>query len=729
MACARSRATSVIAASILSASRLEAMAGPRPVAISMNESLVEVSPSTLMQLNERSATRSSMSCNTLRGTAASVATKPSMVAMSGRIMPAPFAMPVTCAWPFESFSFLENALGTVSVVMMASAADSQSLFASSAFGSAATMRSAGSRSMITPVENGSTSSASQPRCDASASHTCAARFRPSSPVPALALPVLTTSAWMSFFRCFFARMTGAAQKRLRVNTPATALPDARRRTSKSLRPGFFTPAIATPSSTPAMGWSNAGSGAGRLTARVSPCFRNERSLPVCGFVVLQELPPYMLAGVDAGDDRIDDARRPVHDVERRVEALLARLARRDLHRILVRHPAGVYAVHVDTVVPVVGRRGARHHVERRLRHVGVRMARGLEVAVELPLHRRHIDDVLVALRRAQHQFFQSPIQYKRGDAVDQLHLEQLHRRHLRQRKPPRVAPAQVHLLQVLVEHAFGKESLGLEILLRQQARLRPLRGVCRPRKFSNGYQQSLRRSGQRSPFPLDHVLVELRRPPHRLARIVDDEVEPRAPLQQLPAERLHARRMAQIQPEDLQPVPPVVEIRLARIPPRRIPRKPRRHDQLGPAAKQFEPGLIADLHPPTGQQRHAPVQIRQFGALAEIQLGAGRAQLVVEMMQLRVLRLARIAMPLDLGAGFEVRLRSLLRREHVRRREHRLPAQRPDPRRVQHVLLALGLRRALRPPRLLQPAPAYDAVRVMDRRFGLLQALAVFCWQ
>ena len=47
--------------------------------------------------------------------------------------------------------------------MIASAADSQSALSKSACGSAATMRSAGSGSMITPVENGSTCDASQPR--------------------------------------------------------------------------------------------------------------------------------------------------------------------------------------------------------------------------------------------------------------------------------------------------------------------------------------------------------------------------------------------------------------------------------------------------------------------------------------------------------------------------------------------------------------------------------------
>ena len=154
---------------------------------------------------------------------------------------------------------------------------------------------------------------------------------------------------------------------------------------------------------------------------------------------------------------IDDARRAVDDVERRMEALLRGLARGDLHRILVGHPAGVDAVHVDAVGLVVGGRRARHHVERRLRHVRVRMPRRLEVAVELPLHRRHVDDVLVALRRAQHQRLEARVEDERRDRVDQLHLEQLDRRHLGQQQPPRVALAQIDLLQILIEPPFGKE--------------------------------------------------------------------------------------------------------------------------------------------------------------------------------------------------------------------------------------------------------------------------------
>src|SRR5262245_12020692 len=232
----------------------------------MNASLVAVSPSTVMQLNERAAALPATLRSALPGSAASVATKPSIVAMSGRIMPAPFAMPVTTASPVDSRTLREKALGTVSVVMIASAAASQSLESSSAFGSAATILSAGSGSMITPVEKGRICFGSQPRWLASASQTSRARLSPSAPVPALALPVLTTSARTSFLTCSFARITGAAQNRFCVNTPATCEPGARRITSRSLRPGFLMPAIAMPRPTPLTACREPASGAERLTA-------------------------------------------------------------------------------------------------------------------------------------------------------------------------------------------------------------------------------------------------------------------------------------------------------------------------------------------------------------------------------------------------------------------------------------------------------------------------------
>ncbi len=89
--------------------------------------------------------------------------------------------------------------------------------------------------MMTPVENGSTCSAAQPSARAAPWHTSSARAKPSPPVPALALPVLTTSARVSrpAARWRLARITGAAQKRLRVNTPTAAAPRARRINSRS----------------------------------------------------------------------------------------------------------------------------------------------------------------------------------------------------------------------------------------------------------------------------------------------------------------------------------------------------------------------------------------------------------------------------------------------------------------------------------------------------------------
>ena len=58
-------------------------------------SLVEVSPSTVIALNERALARVTIAWSTGAGIAASVKTKASMVAMSGAIIPEPLAMPET----------------------------------------------------------------------------------------------------------------------------------------------------------------------------------------------------------------------------------------------------------------------------------------------------------------------------------------------------------------------------------------------------------------------------------------------------------------------------------------------------------------------------------------------------------------------------------------------------------------------------------------------------------
>src|SRR5574340_141422 len=191
-----------------------------------------------------------------------------MVAMLGWIMPEPLAIPVTVTVLPPTCARRLAPLATMSVVMIACAASLQWAGARSAWaaGSAGRILSTGSGSRITPVENGSTCSAPMPMIPATASQVRRARSRPSSPVPALALPVLITSARISALaRCCLHRMTGAAQKRFCVNTPATRLPGASSISVMSRRPGFLMPAEAMPRRTPATGNREAGSGAVRLT--------------------------------------------------------------------------------------------------------------------------------------------------------------------------------------------------------------------------------------------------------------------------------------------------------------------------------------------------------------------------------------------------------------------------------------------------------------------------------
>src|SRR5690606_4044876 len=229
-----------------------------PVAAMMNESLVEVSPSTVMRLNERLAISSASLRSTGWAMPASVARKLSMVAMLGRIMPAPLLMPVKVTVLPPICARCEWILGSVSVVMMPCAALNHwsGPRLSSAAGRAAVRRSSGSGSRMTPVEKGRICWAGTPIS------------WPSAPVPALALPVLMTRARMGPPAAKWASQTctGAARKRLRVNTPATLVPCARRKTVRSRRLALRMPASVTPISTPATGKISDSEGICRLTA-------------------------------------------------------------------------------------------------------------------------------------------------------------------------------------------------------------------------------------------------------------------------------------------------------------------------------------------------------------------------------------------------------------------------------------------------------------------------------
>src|SRR5262249_37213665 len=243
----------------------------------MKESLVDVSPSTVMQLKERCAACATAARSKGSETRASQATNPSMVAMLGWIMPAPLARPVTFTVAAPISIRREAALGRVSVVMIACAAASQlsARIFDRQTGKPAASFPIGSGSMMTPVENGSTCDGEQPSSCASSLQVRRAAATPSRPVPAFAQPVFTTRARIDpsrslADRCSRATVTGAAQKRFDVNTPATRAPSSSLMTRRSLRPALRMFASATPSATPATGRRLLGSGCLRLTAMGLP---------------------------------------------------------------------------------------------------------------------------------------------------------------------------------------------------------------------------------------------------------------------------------------------------------------------------------------------------------------------------------------------------------------------------------------------------------------------------
>ena len=173
--------------------------------------------------------------------------------------------------------------------------------------------------------------------------------------------------------------------------------------------------------------------------------------------------------------------RAAVDVERRMKSVFFRLLARDVDRVFVGDPAGVDAVHVDPVLRVVRGRGAGHHVERGFRHVRMGVLVGLEPSIKLPLHRRHVDDVLVEGALPQHERLQSAVQDEGGDCVHELNLEELDRPHFVQRQTPAVDPSQVDLLLIGVEPTVRVEMWPELRVLRRQEDLRERGGDCDPR--------------------------------------------------------------------------------------------------------------------------------------------------------------------------------------------------------------------------------------------------------
>ena len=194
-----------------------------PLAMTSTMSLVEVSPSTVMRLKVRSTPLRTSCRSTGKTICASVTTNESMVAMSGMIMPEPLATPSRDTSTPSMTTVAEAILGTVSVVIMAWASVSKPS-AERCAASSGMARAKGSmarRWPMTPVEATWTRDSSMASAPAARALTARAAAMPSWPVQALALPLLTTTAWASPERSrSMSSCSGAALTRLVVNMPA-----------------------------------------------------------------------------------------------------------------------------------------------------------------------------------------------------------------------------------------------------------------------------------------------------------------------------------------------------------------------------------------------------------------------------------------------------------------------------------------------------------------------------
>jgi hypothetical protein len=183
----------------------------------------------------------------------------SMVAMSGAIMPAPLAMPLTVtSRPFVTARRVAT-FGKVSVVMIARAASRKRPGSALAaiFPRWAAKGAGSSGSPITPVEARNTSSGRQPTAAAAASALRRTASRPFIPVKALALPELTTSARARpAAMCARSQSTGADAHREVVKTPATEAAGSKRTSRRSVRPRYLMPASAVASLIPSTAGSS-----------------------------------------------------------------------------------------------------------------------------------------------------------------------------------------------------------------------------------------------------------------------------------------------------------------------------------------------------------------------------------------------------------------------------------------------------------------------------------------
>src|SRR6185312_11683715 len=152
------------------------------------------------------------------------------------------------------------------------------------------------------------------------------------------------------------------------------------------------------------------------------------------------------------------------------------------------------------------------------------------------------------------------------------------------------------------------------------------------------------------------MLEKPRRPPNRLARVIEDVVEPWQPLEQKSGEDLNTRRMAQIQPVNLQPLAELREVGLLGVSLRRIDREASGDDYVRSRPEQLQRCLKPDLDARSCDQRVVTTEIGRLLALRIVEVAAGSAHRVVVAMRSGEGLFADVAGALlvQLGAVLEV---------------------------------------------------------------------------
>ena len=149
---------------------------------------------------------------------------------------------------------------------------------------------------------------------------------------------------------------------------------------------------------------------------------------------------------------------------------------------------------------------------------------------------------------------------------------------------------------------------------------------------------------QRCRLGRDQRRVRAGRAAHGLGGVVDQDVQ-RALLGHRVGQRDHLGRVAQVDADDPQPVQPVGAVGHRGEPAHRVVGEPGGDRGVRAVAQQPQRDVHADLRAPAGEQGAAPGQVGAGVPAGAVQRRAGRAELVVERVDLPVLGLADVAGP------------------------------------------------------------------------------------